>query len=169
MKRALRELFKQRRSQLSSDRRSSARLALTKWHIPYHYVLSFSSLPEEISLHQLNQHLASQKRLLLPRIEGDNITPYLIVNLEHTTLNEFGILEPDPTLCVKQTHLDAILVPALAFDTDHHRIGYGKGFYDRFLLTYPNIPHIGIGFKEQITDYLPHEPHDIALTELKLF
>ncbi len=168
MKEALRALFKQRRAALSQERRQEAGTALLKHTLPYHHILSFASLPEEVNLSQLNEKLAREGRLLLPRIEGNHLTPYKVETLEHTLPNRFGILEPNPTLCVKPINIDAILVPALAFDQNNHRLGYGKGFYDRLLASYPNIPHIGIAFKELITSELPHEPHDIAVTTIYL-
>lgn len=61
-----------------------------------------------------------------------------------------------------------VLVPGLAFDSRCHRLGYGKGWYDR-LLAQLEIPAFGIGFSEQKMEILPTQPHDIPLSGLYLF
>ncbi len=66
--------------------------------------------------------------------------------------------EPDPS------SVDVVVVPGLAFTTDGHRIGQGGGWYDRFLAGIgPDTVTIGVGFREQLVDELPVEPHDVRL------
>lgn len=55
---------------------------------------------------------------------------------------------------------DVILVPGLVFDLDGHRIGYGGGYYDRFLVNQSKATKIGVCFEEQIEMEIPHEEHD---------
>jgi 5-formyltetrahydrofolate cyclo-ligase len=60
-------------------------------------------------------------------------------------------------------------VPALGFDKDLYRLGYGKGYYDQFLARARDIPSIGVGFKEQLCqEPLPRDPWDIPVKELLL-
>ncbi len=175
-KNEIRTLLKKQIKTLSKQRREEASCALLHIQLPYRFILSFASLPDEIDLSKLNLSLAKQGRLLLPRIEVEelypnnlkNIKPYHVLDLLDLAPNAYGILEPNPTLCKPARQIDAILVPGLGFDSQYNRIGYGKGFYDRLLLHYPNIPHIGIGFKEQLMDSIPIEPHDISLSKLCL-
>lgn len=109
-------------------------------------ILSFSSFGSEIDLKILNDHLKAQGRLYL--------VPY----------------EADALLHVPFSEIDCILVPGLAFDRKHFRIGYGKGFYDRFLAKVPDIPTIGVGFKEQFYEgLLPIDTWDIPVKEIRLF
>lgn len=70
---------------------------------------------------------------------------------------------------VRIDNLECILVPGLGFDRDRYRIGYGQGFYDRFLAQVGPIPTIGIGFHEQLCDLLPKDPWDLPVGELALF
>lgn len=58
---------------------------------------------------------------------------------------------------------DVIIVPMLGFDDRLHRIGYGGGFYDKFLATQPNAIKIGVCFEIGKIEKIPNEPHDIAL------
>jgi 5-formyltetrahydrofolate cyclo-ligase len=84
--------------------------------------------------------------------------------------NNWGIEEPIPTLCTRidPADIQMALIPAIAFDQAGHRLGYGKGYYDR-LLPQLHCPCYGIGFTEQLVpDSLPVEPHDVALTGLIL-
>ena len=59
--------------------------------------------------------------------------------------------------------IDLILVPGLAFTASGQRLGYGGGYYDRFLSQHPNSYKVGIAFEFQLIDHLPVEPHDIRL------
>ena len=82
----------------------------------------------------------------------------------------FGIPEPDegcPTLADADLVSALILVPALALDVDGYRLGYGGGYYDRFLqgLSEAGIPvtTVGLAYGVCVTDTLPREPHDIPV------
>ena len=73
---------------------------------------------------------------------------------------DFGLLEPCDTC--KEAHLtqsSLCIVPALAFSHDGYRIGYGGGYYDRFLEDFPGVS-IGVAYRELTLESLPHEPHD---------
>ena len=77
------------------------------------------------------------------------------------SLNRWGLSEP-----VRGNLLDSassattlIILPGLAYDLSGHRLGYGKGFYDRFLSTYPSAT-LGVCFSEYLLETLPTEPHD---------
>ena len=81
--------------------------------------------------------------------------------LDPLRVNEFGMLEP----CLKKKSLvpDLMLVPLLAFDGNNNRLGYGKGFYDKFLKNKKNITTIGIAFSFQKYNKLPVSNLDIKL------
>ena len=180
-KERIRSLLKDKRRSLSFDRRKEARDALTLTLLPllksYKAVLSFYSLPEEIDLCSINQHLAEEGKLHLPKIQNEGLKIHFVTKFNDDLLQfKSKLLEPDPSKCllIDPKNIDCILVPGLGFDKDHRRIGYGKGHYDKLLgllikrSLFPKM--IGIGFKEQYyEDYLPHEPHDIPLDEVKLF
>ncbi len=76
----------------------------------------------------------------------------------------YGILEPVGGIPINPERLDIIIVPALAFDTNGFRLGYGGGFYDKLLSSSrEDCLKIGIGFSELLVDDLPHEKHDEKL------
>lgn len=79
----------------------------------------------------------------------------------------YGIREPATDRPVPPESLAAVLVPGLAFSRDGHRIGYGGGFYDRFLATLPaETLTIGIAFDEQLVERVPIDPWDVPLTHV---
>lgn len=119
--------------------------------------------------------LKSGGRLCYPRCTTDAAgQPALLfyeVKMPDTDLcpGPFGLLEPDASLpLVRVEDMDAMLVPGAAFDRSGHRLGHGKGYYDRFLATCPSLLTICPAFPWQVVDALPHEPHDAPVGELVL-
>src|SRR5690606_24734529 len=79
-------------------------------------------------------------------------------------LNKWGISEPTSGTAVLAAQLDAVIVPLLAFDQRGHRVGYGKGFYDRFLSACrPDCLKIGVSFFEPVSKIEDVDPNDVAL------
>lgn len=75
-------------------------------------------------------------RLAVPKmIAGDHLKHFFFEGLHQLKVNKWGIAEPQQGIPVEVDRLDAVLVPLLALDAHGHRVGYGKGFYDRFLAT----------------------------------
>jgi len=75
-----------------------------------------------------------------------------------------GIFEPLHTSSLPTQALDIILLPLLSIDHQGYRLGYGGGFYDQLLAAADNRPYlIGLGFHNQLTEKLPHDPWDIPL------
>lgn len=176
-KRKIRQEYIFKRDQIPLKRKQSAEIALiesmqqeTHHH---HYVLSFASKDEELSLWQLNIHLASQGQLILPKVEGAHLVPYLVKDIESDLmLGAYGIYEPNPLTCLEIPidAIDLILVPGIVFDASGARLGYGKGFYDRLLENIYLTLKIGVGFKEQLFEKpLPQEVFDRSVNKLKLF
>lgn len=145
LKEACRKELLAKRKAISPERRKEAALRLKELFSFEGTILSFTSIGSEIDLSALNQHLAKQNRLVL--------VPY----------------NPDILLHIPLKKIDCILVPGLGFDKEHYRIGYGKGWYDRFLSSAGDILTVGVGFQEQlIEDLLPKDPWDVPVKKLFL-
>ena len=89
-----------------------------------------------------------------PKIDEQNLTMHHFIETEETVfvLNRFGIPEPENGLQVEPGQIDAVMIPMLAFDETGNRVGYGKGFYDRFLAACkPETLKIGISFFPPLT------------------
>jgi len=171
----LRLHFKSLRLKISPQRHHDAKHKLADELFPAlddcGLVLSFASLHEEIDMWPLNHILAQNNRLALPYLGPDGIVPYDVPKIEnHLVSSKYKILEPNPEICsqIDPNDLGCILVPALCFDHDHHRLGFGMGHYDRFLSDL-DIPTFGVGFVEQSVPQLPREAHDVTLTKLYLY
>lgn len=175
-KKVLRPLLKQMRVSIPHSRREEASMALLDQLLPAlthaRHILSFVNLADEIDTSLINLYLARTGRLVLPKVVGETLNTFRVSNPHgHLLVGSFGILEPNPKWCpeIDINLLDIILVPALGFDPHHHRLGYGRGFYDRFLKQIPDKQTIGIGFKEQLIPYIPSQAHDMPLEKVSLF
>lgn len=113
--------------------------------------------------------------VFVPRICGPiddgQMEHVLVSRTTEWTRNSLGIEEPKttPTDIVRQHHdfgaQDAIIVPIVAFHADGRRIGYGKGFYDRFLAATP-AHTIGLAYEFQRISDLPTSSHDVQLQRI---
>jgi 5-formyltetrahydrofolate cyclo-ligase len=106
------------------------------------------------------------KRVLYPAVCGHQMVFRSVERVETLQEGAFGILEPCPTGTDHQAdEADLIVVPGVAFDLSGHRIGYGKGFYDRFLHHPDCTAHlVGLCHDFQLTaSMIPIDSHDIPM------
>jgi 5-formyltetrahydrofolate cyclo-ligase len=95
---------------------------------------------------------------LLPRVEGERLVAVSIVG--ERVASAFGVPEPVGP-AIDPATIDVVCLPGLAFDRDGRRLGYGAGFYDRFVpLLRPGALTIGVGFLIQMVDEVPVDDHD---------
>ena len=111
----------------------------------------------------LQQALADGKRIALPKCYGSQMRFILIHDLSCVQPGALGAPEPAADTPVAEDPDALILVPGLAFDAAGHRMGYGGGFYDRFLAAEPGHPTIALCFDFQMVPHLKTEPHDISI------
>lgn len=127
-------------------------------------VLLYHSINQEVDTTELIKHLiASDKRVALPvcRDNGEMVFRYLD-DVSQLTKGFFSAPEPNANCeeFVSSKHALCV-IPAIAFDRDGYRLGYGKGYYDRFL-TDPSIVKVGFAYDELFVDKLPRGRFDIA-------
>lgn len=173
----LREQWKQKRREISNERRVAASIAIYETILPIvedaARILSYVSFYDELDTSNLNDQFAKSGKLVLPRVAGNELELYEVRD-PLTELRKGGwcLMEPDNDLCkaISPSNVAIALVPALAFDAANHRLGFGKGFYDRFLEKHgQRMITIGIGFSEQFSpQLLPSEKHDVSLTRIVL-
>lgn len=114
---------------------------------------------------------ADGKKVAAPicNTEDKSMEFYIIKSLDDLSVGNFGLLEPDPTKCEKVTEFanSICIVPGFSFDKDAYRLGYGHGYYDRFLQRF-NGTTIGLCYNNCICAKLPHGrfdfPVDILIT-----
>ena len=111
----------------------------------------------------LVQALKDGKQVAVPKVYGDEMKFILMEDLSTVEKGYAGIPEPvadEPVAC-DETAL--VLMPGLAFDPQGHRIGYGGGFYDKFLAREPNHPTLALCYDFQMLQQLETEEFDIPV------
>jgi len=110
------------------------------------------------------------KRILVPfcRPESREMTPCRIDSFDELETGSYGIREPkaDRLQVVPHAEIDAVLVPAVAFDRQGYRVGYGGGYYDRFLPKAPQAARIGAVFACQIVPEVPIDRYDVQVERI---
>lgn len=119
---------------------------------------------ETQTLKVIEQALRNDKAVFLPRVIDDRLQFFEVSDLGGLELGKFNIPEPPKTANAAH-NLDILLVPGLGFDLRGHRLGYGKGFYDRFLKKFRGFS-VGLGYEFQLVERLPTEAFDIRLSAL---
>ena len=120
-------------------------------------VLAFASFGSEIATAGILERLAAGgKRVLLPFLVEGRMEAALAEPGAATVATSYGPVEPAEQVAVDPSVVDAILVPGLAFDRAGRRLGYGRGYFDRYLRRVPApSPRIAIGFALQVVDEVP--------------
>jgi 5-formyltetrahydrofolate cyclo-ligase len=132
-------------------------------------VLTYYSINNEVNTHEIIEKLTfMNKKVALPICRPDKTDLAISIISSTTELKpgSFGIMEPDPDnlSLVKPEEIDIVLVPGIAFDRRGNRIGYGKGYYDRFLQVFkPSQLKIGLCFDFQLFDELPSDSNDVPV------
>lgn len=127
-------------------------------------VMLYASLPDEVQTLAFLDKWKSLKKIILPTVVGDDIIPVELTADSQMVEGDFHILEPENHPYAGS--LDLIVVPGMAFDKAGHRLGRGRGYYDRFLIKYPDVKTIGICFDFQFLESIPTEPHDRVVDEV---
>ena len=139
----------------ASYRRAQAILV----YMDYRSEVETSALVEELLY-------SGEKRIFAPKVEGMNIRFYEIISMEDLKEGYQGIREPEAdrqrlfTQEMSQELKTLILVPGAVFDRQRGRMGYGKGFYDRYLAAFPALNSVALAFECQIAKKVPEETHD---------
>lgn len=131
-------------------------------------VFAFISMPSEVSLHSfLLERIPLGVAVPVVDWTDDSMYPCRLNGLDAEDLSpdRHGLSIPSRTERIDLDLIEAIIVPAMAFDEFGHRLGRGGGFYDRFLDEIPpSVPRIGVAFDEQILEHVPVESWDQRMT-----
>lgn len=130
-------------------------------------VLFYAALDEEINIDKcIISAIDSGKKAALPVCTDTdgNMRFYYINSLNDLKAGAFGVREPDTDFCheVKDFNGSVCVVPGIAYDVKGYRLGYGKGYYDRFLKNFPLIS-VGLCYNELVRTSLPTEEYDIPV------
>lgn len=127
----------------------------------YYYV--YYPLGKEAGLVPFIQWLFDQgKRVAFPRVDGDEMDFYEVCSFDELEEGSFHIMEPAKG--EKVFWKDAVvLVPGLVFDRAGNRIGYGRGYYDRYLRQHPVKKKIGVAYQNQIEEEIQAQEWDVQM------
>ena len=131
-------------------------------------VMVYLSMKSEVNTQELVDYLLNAgKTVTAPVVHNDSgmLIPRHIKNLTSDLVqHRLGMLEPNENCPVfPVTQLSHIIVPGIAFDMDGYRLGYGKGFYDRFLPSCTNAETIGLAFHTQLVENTYPQTWDIPM------
>ena len=173
-KQRLREERLAAREALSEQERSvlddciTQKLLATSEYAEATTVLTYVSVSSEVSTRMFIEHaLRDGKTVAVPRcLPGHCLEFVAIASLEQLVAAPFNLLEPAkelPAVTEDQKNNSICIVPALLVDTKGYRLGYGAGFYDRFLSTYPG-KKICLAYQQNLSQtMLPHTASDVAV------
>ena len=129
-----------------------------------HCYVSMNDRREVDTHHLIKEMMEEGRRVVVPKTQfkEQSLLHYSLSAFEDLVLNKWGVLEPAGGEQLSEKEIDLVIVPMVGGDERGHRIGYGGGFYDRFL-SKVICPTIGLCFEQNIVAQLPAEPFDIAL------
>lgn len=182
----IRAMFRQRRDSLAARESSEWSQAINEklagWEIfqKAKTIGFYYPLGREVNLlSSAEEALALGKQVYFPKTDGMEMDFYRVTNLGDFTEGNFHVMEPFfsgrqpegllasreggtlPEGCQPSSLL--ILVPGVAFDREKRRMGYGKGYYDRYLAGLPGAIKAGIAYECQIAEHIPTEGQDISM------
>ena len=129
-------------------------------------VLLYWSMADEVQTHDFVERWYSEKTLLLPCVDGDDLRLRQYTGPECMVAGEqFGIGEPtaDTPDWTDLGAVEMIVVPGVAFARKNNRMGRGRGFYDRLLKSTPNAVKVGVAYDFQMMDEIPVEVFDVPM------
>ena len=111
----------------------------------------------------LEQAILDGKQVAVPKVIGDDMVFIYLTDMNQVEKGYAGIPEPIANEPIATEETALVLMPGLAFDPQGHRIGYGGGFYDRFLEKEPDHPTLALCYEFQMLEHLETEEHDIPV------
>ena len=111
----------------------------------------------------MEKALADGKKVAVPKVYGDTMRFIYLTDLSQVAPGCMGIPEPIADEPIADDPTALVLMPGLAFDKQGHRIGYGGGFYDKFLAAEPHHPTVALCFSFQMMDQLETDEFDIPV------
>ena len=173
-KKELRQLIRQRKRQFTQQELGELSLAVVgrlsahKRMAEAQTVMLYCSLPDEVDTHGLIDTLYGEgKTVVLPVVTGEGEMELRVYHgADSLRRGAFESRERGAARHTDNESIDLGVIPGMAFDDSGHRLGRGKGYYDRFLVNLPHCYKIGMCFDFQRVEHVPCESTDIAVDEV---
>lgn len=166
-KKELREKYKKIRKRITDKEEKSLIISNTLFKLEEfckaNVVGIYSSLSEEVDTKCIIEYcLKYNKKIAFPKVENSEMRFYYINNINDLNrVGSFGIMEPEGNNLAED--IEIMIVPGICFDRQNNRIGFGGGYYDKYLSKNRDIFKIGICFREQITEKIETNETDIKM------
>jgi len=174
-KKELRRIIRQKKREMTSEQIEAASARLCERFLASSEYQSAKTIYGYLPYNQevrteaiVLQALADGKQVAVPKVYGDEMRFIYITDLSQVDKGYCGIPEPVADAPVAQDETALVLMPGLAFDPQGRRIGYGGGYYDKFLRNEPNHPTVALCYDFQMVDQLPVEEFDIPVDRVIL-
>lgn len=129
----------------------------------------YKNIKSEVDTTELIKYSLNMGKIIaLPKVEENELKFYKINSIcENLEKSKFGIEEPEgkEEMLIDNNSIDLVIVPGICFDLEKNRLGFGKGYYDRFLKQ-KDFKTIGICFDEQIIEKVPTDNNDVNVNEV---
>lgn len=122
----------------------------------------YVSFRNEVETINLIKEMIDKKNISVPKVVNDKMEFYHISSFNELSKSDFGILEPNNNQLVPKNKIDLLIVPMVGYDSKGNRLGYGGGYYDRYLMDYHGDV-IGLAFSLQEVSELPVESFDLPI------
>lgn len=173
-KKELRNLIRQRKRQFSESKLQELSFAITDKLLSHprianaRMVMAYCALKDEVDISRLINRLREMgKQIVLPAVISDTeMEARMYRDKKDLAIGAYGISEPVGNRYENLEDIDVVIVPGMAFDDKGHRLGRGKGYYDRFLSNIPNSYKIGVCFSFQKLCSVPTDIYDIATDDV---
>ncbi len=166
----LRRMIREKKRAMSAEqiaeksRQLGALFADSELYIRAKAIYGYLPYNQEVrTIPMLERALAEGKRVAVPKVFGDTMKFLWITDLTRVEKGYAGIPEPVADGPVAEDETALVLMPGLAFDREGHRIGYGGGFYDKFLAQEPNHLTVALCYDFQMLERLDTEEFDIPV------
>ena len=174
MKKELRQTVLKQMKKLSGKEKEQAdswltqRLLSSAAYQEAQVMATYLSMPHEVSTASfIKQAQLDGKRVLVPKTYGQGRMIFVDYDESRLQKSSFGLLEPMSEEAVEKTEIDLIHVPGVVFNSQGFRIGYGGGYYDRYLDDYEGTS-VSTIYQVQQEDFTPAQ-HDVAVKELIMY
>lgn len=132
-------------------------------------VMVYVSKSDEVDTHELIRlALGEGKEVVVPKVEKRtmSIIPCLIRDFGDLCTGEFSVLEPKEVNKAEKNRIDFFIIPGIAFDCSGNRVGYGRGYWDRFLADVEKRHIVGLAFEDQIVHEVDKNSHDVPVSAI---
>ena len=170
MKNQLKESILEKRNSLSKEEiaGNSSKIKDNLFNIEKYknskIIMFFVSFNSEVHTHDMIKEALRNNTIVVPKVVESKIEPSMIIDFDNLIpCGKFNILEPIEIMKIAYKNINLVLVPGAVFDEEGHRIGYGFGYYDKFLAKVPKAIKVGLSFDFHVIDKIPKETHDMPV------